>query len=79
MYKCMLVIFWLETSQKKYFEFLSIPSKLFIVRVFIVIFEILDNRKSVVDRTVKSFLTLNWGAGGGQTPLRFFLDNFKTS
>ena len=34
MYKCMLIIFWkkeLETLQKKYFEFLLIPSKFFIV------------------------------------------------
>ena len=34
MYKCMLIIFLekgLETLQKKYFEFLSIPSKLSVV------------------------------------------------
>ena len=47
---------------KKYFEFLLIPSKFVIVRVFIVInlnsYKILDNRKSVVNRTVKISLIL---------------------
>ena len=40
MYKCMLIIFCekgLETLQKECFEFLSIPSTFFIVKVFIVI------------------------------------------
>ena len=39
----------LKLHKKKYFEFSSIPSSFFIVRVFIVIIEILDSCKSVVN------------------------------